>query len=457
MTVFKRTPSFLNRTVRLGETRKSPDGDTDLLDADAAGQPSTGSSLPTSRHAAAEAPASQPALAARAILFYWGNFQDGQNGSQRRVSDLLRFLEATFSDVVVYSYENHPSRPWTDAARSAFAAAHPEVRLELDQETPALAVLRRFKKLLILLLPLRFAGALLRLSVDPLTPNYARLKREAGASVTIVNYIDSLAQLNGIDPSSTLCETHDVRYFRRVKATGESTATLASLLSLRSEIATLAALEGVIAITAKEDYFFRNALGHDRVYYVPEYRRQRCAPAAGGPYRHDLVFVASDNDMNVMGFRAFFEANADWLDHYRIALCGKICEAPAIRAIAERHDSLTLFGYLSDEALDALYAHAKASLSPTEGTGLKIKLVESLRHGRPVFASRHSMEGLPPGYEGCVLPIDRRTVEETLADTGRLERASAAAIEYYARFASAGDLDHLLERLGEITASAGRG
>ena len=44
----------------------------------------------------------------------------------------------------------------------------------------------------------------------------------------------------------------------------------------------------------------------------------------------------------------------------------------------------------------------------------KTKLLESLQHQRPVFASDRSLEGLLPGFEKCVFPLDLTTIDAVL-------------------------------------------
>jgi hypothetical protein len=50
------------------------------------------------------------------------------------------------------------------------------------------------------------------------------------------------------------------------------------------------------------------------------------------------------------------------------------------------------------------------------------------------------MEGLPPGYEGCVFPIERSCIERVLLNNSELEAAQASALAYWESFAIAGDM-----------------
>jgi hypothetical protein len=141
---------------------------------------------------------------------------------------------------------------------------------------------------------------------------------------------------------------------------------------------------------------------------------------------------------NARGLLAFFEANKTWLGSLRIAVVGRVGENTSIRAFAQMRPQIELLGFVDN--LPAVYAASKAAISPVDGTGLKIKAIEALSQGRPVFASRHSMEGLPPGYDHCVFPIERSFFERVLLNNSELEAAQASALAYWESLATTGDM-----------------
>jgi hypothetical protein len=50
------------------------------------------------------------------------------------------------------------------------------------------------------------------------------------------------------------------------------------------------------------------------------------------------------------------------------------------------------------------------------------------------------MEGLPPGYDRCVFPIERSYIERVLLNNSELEAAQASALAYWESLATAGDM-----------------
>jgi glycosyltransferase involved in cell wall biosynthesis len=210
---------------------------------------------------------------------------------------------------------------------------------------------------------------------------------------------------------------------------------------MRSELGVLNCTAAIIAISPVEAGFFRAIVADSRVFYIPQYPpvaplRRADRPKAG--YRYDLVFVGSDMFQNARGLLAFFEANKTWLGSLRIAVVGRVGENTSIRAFAQMRPQIELLGFVDN--LPAVYAASKAAISPVDGTGLKIKAIEALSQGRPVFASRHSMEGLPPGYDHCVFPIERSFFERVLLNNSELEAAQASALAYWESLATTGDM-----------------
>jgi succinoglycan biosynthesis protein ExoO len=95
-----------------------------------------------------------------------------------------------------------------------------------------------------------------------------------------------------------------------------------------------------------------------------------------------------------------------------------------------------LAGVVDDRALAAGYARAAAVLAPIEvGSGLKIKVVEALHHGRAVVATPFAVRGMPaPRSEPWVLadgwPAFTRATLGLLADVPRRHRMERAGRRY---------------------------
>ncbi|WP_172332662.1 glycosyltransferase [Mangrovicoccus sp. HB161399] len=381
------------------------------------------------------------------MVYYWGALMSGANGSQQRTLSQLSFICQQCDNVVLYHFANHPSDPWTKQQEADFAARFPGIRLVSDIETLPIKILNKLKKLLVLCFP-SLARQVYRLGAPSQAPNYRRLRAEHPEILYVVNYVDSLAQINGIAAERTIVETHDLRYFRRAKSSDGSLVSMKSLFALRYEISALSAAKSVITISPNETYFYRNMMPNAEIHYIPEYPTADAIELQNmESFDFDLLFAASGNAINVEGFCGLFADMGEKLRGFRIALCGLICGRPEIRTLAEQYPNITLLHFLSAEELQRTYARSKACLSPTHGTGLNIKLVEALRHGKPVFGSEASTGALTPGFQSCVFPLDAEAMTEFLSDAVRLREASSAAVDYYTRFSQRGDLEELAASL----------
>ena len=389
------------------------------------------------------------------IVYFNGTFMQRSNGAHARADSCLQFLLRHFERVIVYSFRNHPTCPWTDNLVQRFAAEYPRARLVLEQRSPCLIAMTRLKNILTAFMP-SLARQAVRLGLPGAAPAYASLLNEHPRAVLIVNYVDGLTQLNGISHQQLVVETHDIKFINYRFQAHRPASTFRSIFKFRSEIALLSTAQAVIAISPTEAHFFRMVVDDAKVLYIPEFNQdggvQDAETEDAEDFLYDLVFVGSDNILNVEGLVGFLEEHMPWLGKYRIAVCGKVCQQEAVTRTAKRYPNLSLLGFVED--MDQVYLRSKAALSPVRGTGLKIKIIDALAKGKPVFASQSSFAGLPPGYEGCVFPIEKRVMCRIL-DQAECRRAAVRESRvYFASFGQRGDHEHLLALLrGEQAAT----
>lgn len=363
-----------------------------------------------------------------AFLFFNGSFMKGTNGSHIRAAESLAYLVRTFEEVVFYSFSDHPIEPWDVTSVAAFRERYPTVRLITERGRRAF-LFTRLKNIAIQLAPIA-AKMLLRMRIPGLTPLYDQIVRELPTNTLFfVNFADGLSQLNGIPSGIVVVDTHDVKFIKHCKEKRQALNSVSALLRLRGEIAMLSAARAVISIAAQETAFFKLVFPGD-TFYVPTFGegdsviRRRLDPER---YEYDLLFVASENMFNVQGFLKFYSDFSPWLRTRKIAVAGNICNTTEIQELA-KSSKITLLGFVQN--LAELYWISKACISPIDGTGLKIKVVEALRHGRPVFASQHSIDGLAPGFSGSVFPISIANMEDILDNGDRLRTAQDSAYQY---------------------------
>lgn len=379
----------------------------------------------------------------RALFYFPGCFMGRSDGCHIRAMQTIDLLVASGLDVVIYSYRRHSMWPWSAADETACAQRFPTARLVLDEGGVILHQSGRARTLLSLL-GSRFRDWGLRLRVPGLTPALDALKSEGPISVVVVNNATGITHLNGLPDSTIIVDEHDVTALEQMR--DHQAGAFKGLLALRKELGLLAAADAIWCISYAEHIFLREVLNSARIRFVPPTICQQATPTAISAPRYDLLFVGSDNRWNADALLAFFAQFAGWKNRYSLAVAGKVSLNPRVRARSADIGGVTLLGFCDD--LDSLYQTSRATICPVEGTGTKIKIIESLAAARPVFAARGAMRGLAPGHEGCVFGLDEQFVHAILSEPAAMQRAQAAAATYAGAYNLASVLRTVRQDLG---------
>ena len=373
------------------------------------------------------------------ILYFNGTFVHHQNGAHYRVAELLGFLINCGCQVIVYSFLNHVDCPWGDSEIAEFVAKYPTASLVLDRRSPRLHYWTRAKKLISSLLP-SLTPALLAARLPGASPRYDHLKVEFPNALYVVNYANGLLELNGIDPRNAVVETHDLDFLQFTKRYGFALTSRKITGKFRSEFSLLGSAAALIAIARTEAGIFRLFFPDKPVFFIPNYGSPKCKPhtADARSFDYDLLFVGSDNPFNARGIVGFMQNNRSLLANYRMAIAGNVSLLPEVVTAASISPNVSLLGFVHD--IDDLYSRTKIVVSPVDGTGLKIKVIEALAAGKPVFGSHHSIEGLPPGADECVFIIDAAHMATMLSDPALLASAGKAAQAFAQDLSTKGDV-----------------
>lgn len=382
----------------------------------------------------------------KAVLIYvTGDFTRLRSGSHVRFDQMVRYALENFDRVIVYSFRDNAEDPWTQEAEARFHAKYGNAELVVEIMGRRLKNLFRVKNLALMMAPHR-AAEILRLRIRGATPEYEKLTQGLDAPAMLINFADGLCQLNGIDLRSVSVDTHDSKYVRYAKFRRLSLSSWKSLLRLRSEIGMLGQAGAVIAISQAEAGFFRVLFGAGNVLLIPIFTKANTIEALPAEEaRCDLLFVGSDNIFNRDGIKSFIRQFGDELDKITLKVAGSVCSDPELQQIAAQYDNITLLGWVDD--IKMVYDGSKVVIAPVDGTGLNIKVVEALEHGRPVVASPHVRNALPGDHSRCVFPVDAKNILALVSDPAQLQSAEREARAYAQSPVLRGDLDQLTMRL----------
>lgn len=382
----------------------------------------------------------------RIVMFAINDFTLGKAGSHVRMAELAGFLEQQFDDAIVYGLVEHPDDPWDEAAQERFARQYPGLTLVLDHRTQVSECYAKFKSNALALAPGR-ARSILGWHHKGSTPNWAKIRDNPDDYLPLTNWVDGAIWLNGMGKGPFWIESHDVKFLKHAKKTGAAVHEFAASQRLRSEAAVLSAASAIVSISPVDQAILSALSPANPNFYIPSYNSDYAplAPDRAAAMAHDVLFVGSGNSFNVDGLSRFIAEHGPWLETVRFAIAGQVSENAQTRAALQHVPSAKVLGFV--DHLGDLYASSKVVISPVDGTGLKIKVVEALRHGKPVFASRHSRDGLPGAYEKCVFALEPALIDAMLADDGKLSAAMAAAQDYCHTLNNAGDREAMLAAL----------
>jgi glycosyltransferase involved in cell wall biosynthesis len=264
----------------------------------------------------------------------------------------------------------------------------------------------------------------------------AAVVRAWQADVVIAEYVFLSACLERVRAGClTVIDTHDVMHRRTDALAAAGLAPWWFCTTYAEEQRGLARAELILAIQDDEADVFRAMAPAATVLTVPHgCPVEPAPPAAARPAR--LLLVASYNEINVQGLRWFLAEVWPALRRVRadaeLVVCGNIDEK-----VRDVPAGVVLRGPV--EALGAEYAAARVVVTPVGGgTGLKVKVVEALCHGRPVVTTPAGAAGLDTGEAAGVLVADEpgdfaATLARLLDDPTRWTRLTAAATAHATR------------------------
>jgi len=369
------------------------------------------------------------------ILFVFTyNFVANRAGGLNRARQILILLRESGLTATVYSRQSqgrgfwhNTAKCWSAADKTNFDRDFPGFELVLDTATLWAWLARKIKNALCTLLPTR-ADSILRFSIPGLDPQW-RLLRRRGAAAVVIGYTHTMPELNGVFGDYRIIDQHDIEFILNQRVKRRPFFSLPVLAKIRREVGMLETADMILSLSFSERVVDQMILQRPTVVYLPNLSQVKPRPRTSVPPKYDLLFVGAYSHFNREGLSSFLQMVIDCRVSLRIAVVGTVCRAPEIQELASMAANIELLGFVGD--LDAVYAASRATVCPIWGAGTKTKLLESLQHSLPVFASESSFEGLLPGYERCVFLLDLATIEDVLASNPNLEVECRRYIQQY--------------------------
>ena len=213
--------------------------------------------------------------------------------------------------------------------------------------------------------------------------------------------------LNVYQNDTTLSKVNiafDLHHQRHEKLDESGSSSCVSGWNRQKEIDVLQAADIVVAIHEDDANTVRNMLPQTDVICVPFPAHVQPHDAAE-PIAGRCLFVGSSIDHNVHGMTWFLREVWPLVLRQQaqatLHVCGAVCES--LRAFAA--PNVRLLGRV--EEIGAEYGAAEVCLIPLlAGSGLKIKLIEALSHGRACVSTSVGMQGVRDLTDRAVLVAD---------------------------------------------------
>ena len=156
--------------------------------------------------------------------------------------------------------------------------------------------------------------------------------------------------------------------------------------AFETEMNLLSSFDHIWSISHEEQFVYSQFLPNANILTIAHGEKNKESITKELPI--DVFYVASKNPHNIASAHWFF-ANVYPLlpKHIKITVVGRICD------VIPNLENVTKIRYV--ENLDQYYSQCKITICPMlSGTGLKIKVVESLSFGKPVVCNERGVDGL---------------------------------------------------------------
>ena len=200
--------------------------------------------------------------------------------------------------------------------------------------------------------------------------------------ISYATYAGLINRKHNLKNATTIIDTHD---FLTAQIQDKNKLKIGQYF--QDEINRLRQFDEVWAISNDELYVFSQFVSN--VKLVPFTTTDAIKGIEHLNRKFDVLYVASENPHNLKAAKWFFSEVYPLLEPtLRIAVVGKICKHIGV------FENVTKFNFIDD--LSEIYNTSKITICPMlSGTGVKIKVIESLFFGLPVVTNYRGIDGLP--------------------------------------------------------------
>ncbi|SUI96871.1 Uncharacterized protein conserved in bacteria [Sphingobacterium spiritivorum] len=321
---------------------------------------------------------------------------NSKGGNLTRCNQMLQYFQKNNQVLDVHFVS---SLYWDDISVDKFKLTYPEIMLHvLDPKMSTRSIWRCFleDKILRKLKKIRNKKAL-----DHLTPylgnRFKEIFQQNRYDIILISYSTWGNIINYSKNSYSIIDTHDFMTLQ-YKTDNEGKGLLNIGEIFQEEIDILKKYDEIWTYSVEEQYVFEQFTNSNVTLMPVSFPSTRLDPHRS--IKYDVLYVASDNRHNIKSIKWFLEFVFPLLGDVKLYVVGKICNT------IDDAPNIIKLGVV--ENLEEIYKFSKISICPMiTGTGVKIKVLESLSYGLPVVTTRRGVDGLVNKFQnGCLVADD---------------------------------------------------
>lgn len=256
---------------------------------------------------------------------------------------------------------------------------------------------------------------------------FEKILRENSYDYILISYVlfaPFIANKKLLKGAKTIVDTHDffTAQFHGTdfKKTGNN---------FKTELKYLNKFDSIWTISTDEEFIFSQFLPHKEIKTIPHGVEDN-SETKETESSIDIFYVGSNNPHNTNAAKWFFNKVYPLLpDTIKITVVGRVNSAVPDKENIEKIEYA--------ESLSDYYKKSKITICPMlSGTGLKIKVVESLSYGIPVICNTRGVDGLLNKLNnGCMVTNDpvefSNAIQKLLSDKAYYELYADNAIDFF--------------------------
>lgn len=348
-------------------------------------------------------------------------------GNLTRAKQLLSYFERNIKKLEV---EFLSCLFWNPEAIKKFKTTYPHIELTITNTDSDKR--DRIKYLITDKIPRLIHQVMHKPQISLLTPIIAKriksLMQDKHYDIIVISYSTWGSLIRELNPLNAykIIDTHDFMTLQRMKEKSDFDIGGA----FREEMDILSLYDEIWTYSVEERYIYEQFTNRKVTLLPVSTNSDRLKSPSNEPIA--ILYVASDNIHNTESMKWFVNSVLPLIPEYKIHLVGKICQN------IPDHPQLIKHGVVED--IGMFYANAKITICPMlSGTGIKIKVLESLYHGLPVITNRRGVDGLVNKINNGCLVADNEVqfadgIKRLMEDTRFYSKQKEYAEVFYHSF-----------------------